>query len=270
MHVKLNRTNAQQDKERGWKICSKCSEQKQLNEFRYRKDKGCYVCMCNKCLSKIHKEYKQRPIREPRKPKYKIDEEKGYKTCEWCDLQKPLSEFRFRLINNKYPTYLTQCKECEGEEAKDYKKEHIEQIRKRRNRLNRKYRQDLMVKLHEAIGGGMRASLGKVKDFRSWTTLVNFTIDELKSHLESNFQPGMTWENRGKFWHIDHILPKRLFKFNTPEDKEFKICWSLNNLYPEYTNVNVSVQDTLDNGKRARDLTEDERLAYIRSKGYDA
>jgi 5-methylcytosine-specific restriction endonuclease McrA len=48
----------------------------------------------------------------------------------------------------------------------------------------------------------------------------------------------MTWDNHGKYekgkkkWQIDHIKPKSLFNFETPEDPEFKECWALENLQP--------------------------------------
>ncbi len=31
--------------------------------------------------------------------------------------------------------------------------------------------------------------------------------ETLVSHLESRFRDGMTWENRGKLWQVDHIVP---------------------------------------------------------------
>lgn len=36
--------------------------------------------------------------------------------------------------------------------------------------------------------------------------ILGCTWPELVAHIESKFQPGMTWENRGE-WHIDHIIP---------------------------------------------------------------
>ena len=35
---------------------------------------------------------------------------------------------------------------------------------------------------------------------------IGCTRDELKAHLESLFQTGMSWDNYGE-WHIDHIIP---------------------------------------------------------------
>lgn len=39
------------------------------------------------------------------------------------------------------------------------------------------------------------------------------SIEELKNHIEKSFKDGMTWENMGKVWSIDHIVP---IKYNNP------------------------------------------------------
>lgn len=65
---------------------------------------------------------------------------------------------------------------------------------------------------------------------------LEFTIDELRHHLESKFQEGMTWANYGK-WHVDHIQPCAAFDQSVPD--QFKKCWSLENLQPLWASENV-------------------------------
>lgn len=64
-------------------------------------------------------------------------------------------------------------------------------------------------------------------------------------------------------WHVDHVIPKSLFRYETEADEEFRLCWSLPNLAPMWGSKNVSKSDTLPDGRRARDLTEEERQEYV-------
>lgn len=48
----------------------------------------------------------------------------------------------------------------------------------------------------------------------------------------------MSWNNYGTYWEVDHIIPKNLFSYLSPKDKDFKLCWSLENLRPLERNKN--------------------------------
>jgi hypothetical protein len=80
-------------------------------------------------------------------------------------------------------------------------------------------------------------SLSKGKQGRSWRDFVPYTLQELVIHLELQFLPGMTWENRGQ-WHVDHIRPLCSFKFETPECPQFSEAWALTNLRPLWAKTN--------------------------------
>jgi hypothetical protein len=58
---------------------------------------------------------------------------------------------------------------------------------------------------------------------------VGYTRAELRAHIERQFVRGMGWHNYGK-WHIDHIVPKRLF--DPGVKSEMRACWALWNLRP--------------------------------------
>ena len=68
--------------------------------------------------------------------------------------------------------------------------------------------------------------------------ILGYSIDEFKSHIENLFEPGMCWENHGK-WHIDHIIPISRFKYKSINDKAFKKCWALKNLRPLWAVENM-------------------------------
>ena len=65
--------------------------------------------------------------------------------------------------------------------------------------------------------------------------LIGCSKKELIQHLEKQFQPGMTWENYGK-WHIDHIKP--LSKFNIKNKKEVAMAMHYTNLQPLWATEN--------------------------------
>ena len=52
----------------------------------------------------------------------------------------------------------------------------------------------------------------------------------LKSWLESNFTEGMTWENHGKFWSVDHVIACANFDLMVPEQRS--VCFHWSNLFP--------------------------------------
>lgn len=91
----------------------------------------------------------------------------------------------------------------------------------------------------------MNKSLRGGKRGISWQTLIGYSVDELKSHIEKLFAPGMCWENIGE-WHIDHILPVSRFHYTTPLDPDFKKCWALSNLRPMWAKENISKSDKIE------------------------
>lgn len=109
-------------------------------------------------------------------------------------------------------------------------------------RANTKRRKNIKYRISGSVSRGIRTSLfdNGSKENQHWETLVDFTVDQLKGHLEKLFKPGMTWENYGTYWHIDHKTPIAVFNFEKPEDIDFKICWSLKNLQPLEASINMS------------------------------
>jgi len=117
--------------------------------------------------------------------------------------------------------------------AKKWKEEDPERFNRymcswRKKKLN----QDSKFKLDSYMGNKIRESLKGRKNGRRWEGILGYKLEDLVIHLERQFDDNMTWENYGSYWHIDHVKPKSLFKYNSDEDEEFKKCWSLSNLQP--------------------------------------
>lgn len=62
---------------------------------------------------------------------------------------------------------------------------------------------------------------------------LGFSSNELRKHLEAQFAGGMSWDNYGKRWHIDHIVPLSSFG---PNDMR---AWCLSNLRPLEAKENI-------------------------------
>jgi hypothetical protein len=67
------------------------------------------------------------------------------------------------------------------------------------------------------------------KGFNS-VRLVGCTAGQLKEHLESQFELGMSWENFGTYWHADHIIPLAWFDLDDKNQQRWAFHYS--NLQP--------------------------------------
>ena len=108
-------------------------------------------------------------------------------------------------------------------------------------------------------------SLKNKKNEQHWEDLVPYNLQQLKEHLESQFDENMTWDNYGEYWEIDHIIPQGLFNITNYTDREFQICWSLLNLRPLEWKANRS------RPKDGRDIPEKlkQQIIYESGKIYE-
>ena len=60
----------------------------------------------------------------------------------------------------------------------------------------------------------------------------------LIKHLESRFTKGMTWQNYGTVWEVDHIAPCFMFDLSKPEEQ--RRCFHYSNLRPLGVTANRS------------------------------
>ena len=75
--------------------------------------------------------------------------------------------------------------------------------------------------------------------------LTDCTPIFLKKWLEHQFDSKMSWDNYGKYWHIDHVIPCASFDL-LDEIEQFK-CFNWKNLRPCEAIENVSKGDKIDN-----------------------
>ena len=169
------------------------------------------------------------------------------KRCCKCGIEKPIIEFSRQ--NRRKCVVKDKCIQCRHNESanrwyvnnkekaleigKRWELSHPETVKKNSRAKNARRRNTVKGKLSHCVSSAIHSSLKKgTKGNRHWELLVSYTIDQLKQHLEKQFTEGMTWENYGRVWHIDHKIPIAVFNYEKPEDIDFRLCWSLKNLQP--------------------------------------
>ncbi len=78
---------------------------------------------------------------------------------------------------------------------------------------------------------------------RKTSEYLGCTIEQAKRHIEKQFKRGMTWENHGTVWEIDHILPLAAFDL-TRKDQQM-IANHFTNLRPEWKTKNRMKSDKI-------------------------
>lgn len=106
-------------------------------------------------------------------------------------------------------------------------------VRAKQRRQDEKVRTDPDAALRKRMRDGLRRLARGAKAGRGTFDLLGYGAPELRTHLERQFTPGMTWERlmAGEI-HIDHILPVAHFGTPAPGTGDFAACWGLANLRP--------------------------------------
>jgi hypothetical protein len=102
----------------------------------------------------------------------------------------------------------------------------------------------MMLSMHES----MRRMLKRAGDYKSnFASSTGTSREKFVAHIESLFQPGMTWENYGyrdghdSGWDVDHRIPKSLYDHTNDDD--IRRCWNIANLKPLWHTQNLRKTD---------------------------
>ena len=128
-------------------------------------------------------------------------------------------------------------------EINKWRKEHRERNKEREKQKNSIYiknrrKTDIGWRLAKIISKHIWQGIndkGYKKTKKTWN-IIKYTPQQLKEHLENQWEPWMSWHNYGpassknKTWQIDHIIPRS--NFNFIDEKQIIKCWSLENLQP--------------------------------------
>lgn len=151
---------------------------------------------------------------------------------------KPETKKRKRKNYNKW---YEENKEHRKQYHKEYREKNINKIRQikrdyERNRKSRDPIYKLISNFRTAIYTVLKES--NVDKYGHYFDVLQYTPEELITHLELQFKDDMSWDNYG-VWHVDHKLPITSFDIREMGDEEFMKCWSLGNLQPMWGEENI-------------------------------
>lgn len=209
------------------KICTKCNIEKDLNNFHKRKSSpdglAIYCKPCN--MEFVRRKTKEEGRRDAKNYAMRHPERKKESFKKWYyeNREKHLAELavkrkteEFRLRNNKY---LESKKDIINQRRKQYRKNPTP---------NGRVSKILRDRFHKVI-----VKMKKGVKCCSWRELVGCSVDDLNTHIKSQFKEGMSWENHGNGegkWNIDHIIP--LIKFDLTKLEEQRKAFHYTNMRP--------------------------------------
>lgn len=196
---------------------TKIDERRIINHEWYLKNRQLVMCRAKKWALENPERRREIYIKNDQKPNSKIKKHIWY-------------------LEHKQ-TVLNKSKEWAKNNPEKRKEAALKWARKNYQIL----KNDISFILDNRIGAVLYKDLRKNKAGKSWRNILDFTLEDLKNHLEKQFTNDMSWEklSNGQI-HIDHIKPRVLFHYESYEDKEFKECWALSNLQPLWAKDNHS------------------------------
>lgn len=246
--------------------CSKCKEEKNENRFYYNKKRQKYqTSWCYDCKNKKrNNEYVSKVLKKEQSL-----------ICKICKKEKDGSRF---FYNNKTKRYETsKCYDCKNTERNERRKTDLvfkeainnhykkwahnkdrseynrEWAKKNRYHINTKRKERQKNNIHCYLRESIRSRIsdclrnyikGKYNKTQASFKYLGCDIETYVAWLEFNFHDGMTWENKGDLWHIDHVKP--CASFDLKKEEEMKLCFQWTNTYPLLKEKNITKSNKID------------------------
>lgn len=221
------------------KNCIKCGKDKDISDFRFRKDTQKYMNICVKCVAMRRQHYYNK------NKKVALDWQSDYykknqnEILEWHkDFYLENRDDQLEYKKNWYAQNIVSIRAYQ----KIYRKKNKVFLRSINNQyLKLRRKSDPAFKLRKDVSRTVSAALKSNNGSKNGWSIMDYlpySIEELKQHLEKQFESWMTWDNHGKYnpniqtWQIDHIIPQSLLLYASMDDENFQKCWALDNLQP--------------------------------------
>jgi hypothetical protein len=231
------------------KICTKCHVDKDISNFNKANGNTSttYSSRCKSCQSEYKKEYskinskkiKQKNVNDYQKNRDKlISKSKKY----YQENKTHKNEYD----KERYYGNLEKFREEGRQYYYDNKEACIERGRKN---SAKKYKNDSIFKLRNRVSCEIKRALKKLGSSKNGHSVLEFlpySMQELKEHIEKQFESWMTWDNWSTYridkwddedqstwtWQLDHIIPQADLPYTSMATDNFQKCWALENLRP--------------------------------------
>lgn len=212
------------------KRCSRCNEIKpRTNEFFYSHPDG-LQSRCKPCASKSGLEWAHN-----NPDKNRSNSLRDY----YKNRERRLAATRARRLADPEKSNRQQRETYQRHREKRLAKCSTPEGRAKSAAYQRGRRQQTEHRLHNIFRSRLSTAAKTGRAGKKFEERFGYSLAALKRHIELQFIPGMSWDNYGTFWEIDHRIPLSHFKF--PE--EIKACWALTNLQPMSCSLNRSKSD---------------------------
>lgn len=195
------------------KTCSRCGIEKTPEKFSKdsRKKTG-LTSTCIECRSKSYYATQAKPLEQLKQKGTRLNTE----SHKWCSSCSQLLRREENFYKNKQAKdgLAYKCKSC-----------HNKREIARRNK-NPTY------KLRTNISRSIRGMLSGKQKSASCLAYLPYSLEQLREHIENQFDDKMSWENYGSYWDLDHIYPHSKLPYDSMEHPNFEKCWRLENLQP--------------------------------------
>ena len=210
------------------KKCSKCEIEKNENDF-YKGRNHCKEC---------RKEYRKK--HNEKNP----DIKKKYGKKRWIENkeaeQQRNKEYRLKNVDKlrkkDRDNYNKNIVKQRDRAKKYYLNNKVKVKETQLKSFKKRYQEKPILKLTHNVRTRLNGYLkiNNITKKNKTFDIVGCSPNQLKEHLEKQFNDGMFWDNYGK-WHIDHIIP--LSSANN-EDEVYKLCHHTN-LQPLWAEDNL-------------------------------
>lgn len=163
---------------------------------------------------------------------------------------------KYRIIENQKEFYQKNKDDIKLQKKEYYKDNKVIILQNHKEYEAHRLQEDITYKLRKDASSLIRQSLKRQNSNKSGKSILQYlfySIEELKNHLESLFEPWMNWNNWGAYnkdlwndndsntwkWSIDHIIPQSDLPYISMDDENFRKCWALENLRPLNSKQNL-------------------------------